>query len=484
MVVAFYILAETADLFFCPVLQVIGDGLHMSNELAGMTLLAFGNGAPDLSTSITSLAAYRPIDITIGSLFGASIFISTIIVAIISFLSRHVQFKPSAFIRDISFYLASIVAIYFITWDGKIYLYESVLFILFYISFVVFALLTHYCSCKKRSPIIDYNISESNFNEQSNEKSEHDNNGKEMINNYYFDNDEQVINETTGLISKIPDENELDENELDENKLENEYFTLKKWFNWFKNKNIIHKIYIVVSTLILFPLHLSIPSTKWNRYVSIITPITSTVIILFSFNLLSASYWIPITICLIVSACISVFVFFTTKFEKPPVYYPYFTVLSFIMSIMWIYMSADQVVILLQSTGIILNIPNFILGATVLAWGNSVGDLISDIVMAKKGSPNMALSATYAGPMFNMLLGLGIGMTIRASKTYPAPILVEASKAFLASGFFLFLTLYSTLIVLWINKFKLSWWWGIFLVIIYGAFSLVTGLIESHVIWN
>ena len=55
----------------------------------------------------------------------------------------------------------------------------------------------------------------------------------------------------------------------------------------------------------------------------------------------------------------------------------------------------------------------------VLAWGNSVGDLVADVVIAKSGQPKMAVAGCYAGPMFNMLIGLGLALTIKTAKMYP-----------------------------------------------------------------
>ncbi len=45
-----------------------------------------------------------------------------------------------------------------------------------------------------------------------------------------------------------------------------------------------------------------------------------------------------------------------------------------------------------------------VLGLTVLAWGNSIGDFSTNMAMAKKGLANMALTACYAGPVFNLLV--------------------------------------------------------------------------------
>jgi len=49
------------------------------------------------------------------------------------------------------------------------------------------------------------------------------------------------------------------------------------------------------------------------------------------------------------------------------------------------------------------------MGLTILAWGNSMGDLAANMTMAKKGLANMAITACFAGPVFNILIGLGGG---------------------------------------------------------------------------
>eukprot|EP00551_Chaetoceros_affinis_P006604 CAMPEP_0203667180 /NCGR_PEP_ID=MMETSP0090-20130426/4062_1 /ASSEMBLY_ACC=CAM_ASM_001088 /TAXON_ID=426623 /ORGANISM="Chaetoceros affinis, Strain CCMP159" /LENGTH=914 /DNA_ID=CAMNT_0050531269 /DNA_START=322 /DNA_END=3063 /DNA_ORIENTATION=+ len=84
---------------------------------------------------------------------------------------------------------------------------------------------------------------------------------------------------------------------------------------------------------------------------------------------------------------------------------------GFIMAATWIDTVADQLVRLLTLLGVICRIPGSIMGITVLAWGNSMGDLSANMTMAKKGLANMAITACFAGPVFNILIGLGGGFT-------------------------------------------------------------------------
>ncbi|KAK3062147.1 hypothetical protein LTR53_019496, partial [Teratosphaeriaceae sp. CCFEE 6253] len=49
-----------------------------------------------------------------------------------------------------------------------------------------------------------------------------------------------------------------------------------------------------------------------------------------------------------------------------------------------------------------------IMGLTIFAVGNSLGDLVADVTVARLGYPVMALSACFGGPMLNILLGIGL----------------------------------------------------------------------------
>ena len=52
-----------------------------------------------------------------------------------------------------------------------------------------------------------------------------------------------------------------------------------------------------------------------------------------------------------------------------------------------------------------------ILGLTVLAWGNSVGDFIADTSLARAGNPRMGAASCFGSPLFNLLIGFGLSVT-------------------------------------------------------------------------
>lgn len=78
MVLLISILASTADCFLMPSLSFLSHELRLSPGVAGMTLLAFGNGAPDVFTALAGLEA-DDFSLTLGSLVGASMCVSSFV---------------------------------------------------------------------------------------------------------------------------------------------------------------------------------------------------------------------------------------------------------------------------------------------------------------------------------------------------------------------------------------------------------------------
>ena len=77
--------------------------------------------------------------------------------------------------------------------------------------------------------------------------------------------------------------------------------------------------------------------------------------------------------------------------------------ISFFTCILWIYTEANEVVGLLTALGFIWKIDSAIMGLTFLAWATSVGDLVSDISLAKAGKARTAVAACFGTPLLNLL---------------------------------------------------------------------------------
>ena len=61
------------------------------------------------------------------------------------------------------------------------------------------------------------------------------------------------------------------------------------------------------------------------------------------------------------------------------------TACAFFQSILWMNTTASELVSLLGAVGKVSGVSEALLGATVLAWGNSVGDFVSNTVVSREG---------------------------------------------------------------------------------------------------
>lgn len=92
--------------------------------------------------------------------------------------------------------------------------------------------------------------------------------------------------------------------------------------------------------------------------------------------------------------------------------------LGFILSIQWISVFATEVIAVLKQVALILGISDEILGVTVFAMGNSVGDLIANSTIALMGMPLMAFAACFGGPLLSLCsMGVSSLMVMSNSDT-------------------------------------------------------------------
>ncbi|KIW12386.1 hypothetical protein PV08_09663 [Exophiala spinifera] len=176
---------------------------------------------------------------------------------------------------------------------------------------------------------------------------------------------------------------------------------------------------------------------------------------------------------------------------REPKYRPLLCFLGFAVAIAWISTIANEVVGVLKALGVILGMSDAILGLTIFAVGNSLGDLVADITVAKLGYPVMALSACFGGPMLNILLGIGIGgmyMTIKNATHKHArhphkpikykPYELDVSTTLMISGVTLLLTLIGLLVVVPLNGWRMDRKIGIGLIAVWALSTVGNVAVE------
>ena len=154
--------------------------------------------------------------------------------------------------------------------------------------------------------------------------------------------------------------------------------------------------------------------------------------------------------------------------------------LGFAMSVLWTNAIANELVAALTFTGSLLGVSPGVLGLTVLAWGNSIGDFVADTSLARAGNPRMGAASCFGSPLFNMLIGFGASLSY-ATYTKGDFHLPADHEVPLAFGFLVGSCVLSG-VVLPLRGFHLTKRYGVVLVLYYCVFLVCSLLLWSGIL--
>ncbi|KAK4514547.1 PHO85 cyclin-5 [Mucor velutinosus] len=178
-----------------------------------------------------------------------------------------------------------------------------------------------------------------------------------------------------------------------------------------------------------------------------------------------------------VGIMVSVAFWMTTLPSKQPRLFWMMCFIGFGVAVVWIFLIANEVVSVLQAIGMAVGVSEAILGLTVFALGNSLGDFVANVTMARMGYPLMAMSACFGGPMLNIMLGVGIGATFVTSQRNE-PYSIDVSKTIVVSSIGLLVVLISSLILVPLNGYRMSRRFGYSWIAIYLVCTAINLYIE------
>ncbi|XP_045565110.1 sodium/potassium/calcium exchanger 1 isoform X4 [Salmo salar] len=138
MVYMFVSLAIVCDEFFVPALGVITVKLDISDDVAGATFMAAGGSAPELFTSLIGVFISHS-NVGIGTIVGSAVFNILFVIGMCAIFSRemlHLTWWP--LFRDVSFYIIDLVMLIVFFLDNTIMWWESVMLVSGYVAYVCF----------------------------------------------------------------------------------------------------------------------------------------------------------------------------------------------------------------------------------------------------------------------------------------------------------------------------------------------------------
>lgn len=232
----------------------------------------------------------------------------------------------------------------------------------------------------------------------------------------------------------------------------------------FLQKSLPSKVLALVELPLIVARNVTVPLVEeeaWSRLNASLCPLFAPVFLLAAFGQLGATFpdsglpvWVPLELA---GATLAVAVRLTTHDSRPPSGFAYSMALAaagFIMCSAWIYTIATELVAVVTALGKLWGIPSSLLGLTLLAWGNSAGDLITNIAVARAGLSDMAVAGCFAGPTFNLLVGLGCSFLWKVFLSGPFTLQFD-QRAYISLSF-LYLGLGLNLGIGYFSKFQLG----------------------------
>ncbi|KAF8784782.1 Mitochondrial sodium/calcium exchanger protein like [Argiope bruennichi] len=362
-------------------LLFIGLGVTADDFKTGVTFLAFGNGAPDIFSSVAGTEQGRP-ELVIGTLFGAGIFVTSVVAGSI-IASKPFKIMERPFLRDIIFYVCAAFWTFLRFYYGEVTLLHSIGF--------SFRGSISVSNTKKRHSSV-HSHHEHVIKAITQSIQSHSN--PAFTNGYPPPLDTQISKTSlSSLLSSTGEQTLLREFLMHVFPIDLESWQERKWLS---------KIFELIKAPICCLLILTVPvvdyendKNNWCRPLNIIHIYTAPMFVIFALDKYDVTLeGFPIwAILLIVSTGVAIAVFCSSNNSEPPIYHCLYGYFGFATSVIWVYLIASEIVSLLQTIGVVFKLSDTILGLTVLAWGNSIGDLLLGIgipytvIIAKNGRP-------------------------------------------------------------------------------------------------
>ncbi|XP_015460188.2 mitochondrial sodium/calcium exchanger protein isoform X2 [Astyanax mexicanus] len=469
LLVMFLVLGLIASQFFCPNLSAISSTLRLTHNVAGVTFLALGNGAPDVFSAMAAFSRPQTAGLAIGALFGAGIFVTTVVAGSVT-LVKPFTVASRPFLRDIIFYMAAVFWTFTILYKGWIDLKEALGYLGLYVLYVITVVVSTYIYRRRtrslRGPLQNSEVA-----------------NDIQASDYYRENINGTLQEHEAeyepLISFTETTSKIFLKSI--SPVDTRIWRRSHWA-W-RALKIIQLPFEVVLLLTVPVVDTDKEDHNWKRPLNCLHIITGPLVCVLTFQsghyglyLIQGDFPVWLLTALI-GVFLSGIVFCTTNNERPPPYHFLFSLLGFVVSALWISTVASEIVSVLHLLGIVLSLSNTVLGLTLLAWGNSIGDCFSDITIARQGYPRMAISACFGGIIFNMLFGVGLGCLLQMFHNGVVMLEPEGLLGWVLSGA-LGLSLVLSFVLVPLQRFHLNRAYGIFLLIFYAAFLVVALLTE------
>ncbi|XP_058481004.1 sodium/potassium/calcium exchanger 2-like isoform X6 [Solea solea] len=491
MIYMFIALAIVCDEFFVPALTVITEKLAISDDVAGATFMAAGGSAPELFTSIIGVFISHS-NVGIGTIVGSAVFNILFVIGMCAIFSKEIlNLTWWPLFRDVSFYILDLIMLIIFFLDNIISMWESIVLLSAYAAYVIFmkcnsTLEGFVKSCMHKNQVVEVAVQPKD--EKASPGAPEDD-GKlsarprlqrggssaslhnSLMRNSIF---QLMIHTLDPLSEEFADSGKFREkasilHKIAKKKCQVEDSEKANGVASRSDKNLPNSSSVEVEVTPPMngtagqegetaedeeeedqPLSLSWPETNRKRltYLLIIPIVLPLWLTLPDVRKASSKKFFPVT---------------------------------FLGAIGWIGGFSYLMVWWAHQVGETIGITEEIMGLTILAAGTSIPDLITSVIVARKGLGDMAVSSSVGSNIFDITVGLPFPWLLWSFFNNLQPVKVSSNGLFCAIVL-LFLMLLFVIISIAACKWRMSKLLGFIMFMLYFVFLVVSVMLEDRVI--
>uniref|UniRef100_A0A3P8V7F9 Sodium/potassium/calcium exchanger 1 n=1 Tax=Cynoglossus semilaevis TaxID=244447 RepID=A0A3P8V7F9_CYNSE len=463
MMYMFVSLAIVCDEFFVPALGAITEKLGISDDVAGATFMAAGGSAPELFTSLIGVFIAHS-NVGIGTIVGSAVFNILFVIGMCALFSRevlHLTWWP--LFRDVSFYIFDLIMLIIFFLDNVIMWWESMMLVAGYTLYVIFMKFNVQLEQAFKNQLYKHrDILKPSLQRGGSSASLHNSTMRNTIFHLMIHTLDPLgegkfkdkAHSLTNVASRKEKSKTQEKNEGN--------------VKGCKCGALFKSLYIYCSSVIYNsdessededpdddddeeeqddePLSLEWPDT-WQKQTTFL-------------------FLLPIVFPLWLTL--------PDKFRK-------FFVVTFLGSILWIAIFSYLMVWWAHQVGETIGISEEIMGLTILAAGTSIPDLITSVIVARKGLGDMAVSSSVGSNIFDITVGLPVPWLLYSVGHGFAPVAVSSNGLFCAIVL-LFLMLLFVIISIATCKWKMNKVLGSTMFLLYFIFLVLSVMLEDRII--
>ncbi|XP_035470352.2 sodium/potassium/calcium exchanger 2-like isoform X3 [Scophthalmus maximus] len=492
MIYMFIALAIVCDEFFVPALTVITEKLTISDDVAGATFMAAGGSAPELFTSIIGVFISHS-NVGIGTIVGSAVFNILFVIGMCAIFSKEIlNLTWWPLFRDVSFYILDLIMLIIFFLDNIICIWESITLLSAYAAYVIFMKCNSKVegfvkNCMSKNQVVEVAVQP-----KARPRLQRGGSSASLHNSLMRNSIFQLMIHTLDPLSE-----EFADSELGTYGKLKYYHSMTEEGKFREKASILHKIAKKKCQVedsekangVASRSDKNLPNSS-SVEVEVTPPMNGTAgqegetaedeeeedqplsLSWPESNRKRLTYLLIIPIVLPLWLTLP-----DVRKTSSKKFFP----VTFFGAICWIAAFSYLMVWWAHQVGETIGITEEIMGLTILAAGTSIPDLITSVIVARKGLGDMAVSSSVGSNIFDITVGLPFPWLLWSSFNDMKPVQVSSNGLFCAIVL-LFLMLIFVIISIAACKWRMSKLLGFIMFMLYFVFLVVSVMLEDKVI--